>query len=674
MADILNTNNETFYEFPNWLLLLGTKQADALAPEGEPEGVEEENPNPDQLNDINGLEIGLVAKRVVKSAGGQQMDYADLDWVLKGHLVDRDQPAQFAQSMQIFVPDTQPNPNDINQLDENTRVFWGEYVQEAESCGEDGESLTAQAQVRPYHYGKPFEGQVWHDPTAGENVTTGFGPVFNPRIDGQILPNMGELTFSDSTAKIWMPPEGARTSSAEDVALQGPELWTLKEAVRSMVQACYVAEQPVQIISDTELNRLDNAPDLLNISLPAGKYLPYYLDALLQPLGYNWCLDHDQLHDYGPTIRIIKRGVGDEVTVKLQRPGETLSVADTQAEQYAIARRIGDSPNAVRIEGALQRREVTFPLWPAWAESDDALAVSALKKQDGSSYAAHQHAHRKWVAGESGDYYDLRSDDLTADVPSFDDVFDVWVPHRMKAEEPLTYLADGTTDPHGHPILVEYSTDAGTSWAPITDEIAGNMLLLPDELGILFNSDEPPEDLRDSGGETIDDIRLRMTCTLTGCSRIVGEAERQGTAVNSRDNKLTLQMAERFLDQQVVKSGTYASQLYSGAAGAEEQDDSTEIQTYAETLRDQYETAEIACTIRLAGFHDYKIGDLITKVEGREIGLNEASAEGTARYPQITQIVETLEGGPHTELRCDRGVRLAAIPKTGKGYRTGGEA
>jgi hypothetical protein len=66
------------------------------------------------------------------------------------------------------------------------------------------------------------------------------------------------------------------------------------------------------------------------------------------------------------------------------------------------------------------------------------------------------------------------------------------------------------------------------------------------------------------------------------------------------------------------------------------------------------------CEFRLPGWHkEYKIGDLLTKVAGREISLD--SAPSSAPLRRYVQIVErrfemSATGGPSTVLIVDRGV------------------
>jgi hypothetical protein len=69
-----------------------------------------------------------------------------------------------------------------------------------------------------------------------------------------------------------------------------------------------------------------------------------------------------------------------------------------------------------------------------------------------------------------------------------------------------------------------------------------------------------------------------------------------------------------------------------------EQDDRLSISAYADKTRDVDDAAEITSTTHLYGIHvGYEIGDLIDKIDGRNIGLNRAAkGSGTTRLLQVT--------------------------------------
>jgi len=169
-----------------------------------------------------------------------------------------------------------------------------------------------------------------------------------------------------------------------------------------------------------------------------------------------------------------------------------------------------------------------------------------------------------------------------------------------------------------------------------------------------------------------DKAGVRITCVVAGDAKLVGDAARKLIGpVNGRVVELVLDMPQKFRKNWVQKDGDYASTLALDEAGAETADDSIAITTYAEKIRDDHEVAELDCEFSLPGLHiEYKIGDLITKINGREISLDQASVDATLpRYPQITKIEWRYNPGPETILTVDRGVRKPDRSKADGGGR-----
>ncbi|MCA9013603.1 MAG: hypothetical protein KDB01_27820, partial [Planctomycetaceae bacterium] len=95
--------------------------------------------------------------------------------------------------------------------------------------------------------------------------------------------------------------------------------------------------------------------------------------------------------------------------------------------------------------------------------------------------------------------------------------------------------------------------------------------------------------------------------------------------------------------------------------GADVHDDRAAIIQFSKDILRPMLNAEFDGNFILPGWahpNEYKIGDLITKINGREISLNQ-SADFTPQYMQITGIEYELsdETGPQTRLIVDRGVR-----------------
>lgn len=683
-TDAVNTGADKLFQYPLWTT--------RLSGDGEPPTTSGE------------ASSALRAVSVTQSAGGQSLDNASLEWKVTASLVNRVQPANFSRMLDVLFPDSA-----------KTRAHLGDYVSESEKV-DKGETLTAQSQLRGYHFGDNHVGQWWWDSIAEAEEKTEFAPVFNPRVDGRILGNRSNKkhTTTSQDAYYFIHPEAVLTAEAQLEQSLTAQRWDLKEAVLAMCWECNSDETFIENPTRDDLSLLDNAPTLEDVKLESGKTLPVYLDRLLQPLGFNWHIkydtgegsnaDGDFLGSYAgeteadaanpspgadntffntttgttwerngsntgwvdtgstdssmafnkdkPQIVVFEKGVGPEKTLKFQAPGTTLDLNNSNVNNYSINRRIGDSVNRVVVVGDVERAEVTITLFKGWPESSDSLTATDLDKSaTGNSYLANPTVWRLWVANESGDYTDTRTEIIEA--LNLNSVFSRWIPHRRQAMDPFTYQG-GPGRKQRRQILVEYTTDGGSNWLPVPDEF-GQPFILPDQIAVIFQGNTPPQDLIDAGANA----GVRITCVIEGDARLTHTAERQAHAVNGRDVTLQLDVPQKFRKHWVQSSGSYASRFATETSGAEVADDTTEIQAYAEEIRDDNEVAELDAEIIIPGIHhSYEIGDLLTNIDGREVSLDQASNTApTPRYPQIIKRQWRYSPFPSTVLTVDRGVR-----------------
>jgi hypothetical protein len=273
-------------------------------------------------------------------------------------------------------------------------------------------------------------------------------------------------------------------------------------------------------------------------------------------------------------------------------------------------------------------------------------------RKDGSDYPEHQTTWRLFIANEAGDISTTTSRfGQTPVMPALENVFTKYVPHRRVLEESLT-LASGTTQPQRFPQWLEYSVDSGTTWKPA--EESWSYKLCPDQIGVYFDGMDIPQELYDAGNNW----RLRITGTVAGDSRITTTAAKTSNAVNGRVFEQVLSMPDKFVKRWRQTTGTYQSKLNTTGSTADTQDDQTALDAYAVAMRNQNHFAEVDCEFRLPGWHTYyQIGDVITKIAGREISLNAAPVGSTVqRYVQIVERrFEMGPEGPSTVLIVDRG-------------------
>ena len=178
--------------------------------------------------------------------------------------------------------------------------------------------------------------------------------------------------------------------------------------------------------------------------------------------------------------------------------------------------------------------------------------------------------------------------------------------------------------------------------------------MCPDQIGVYFDGMDIPQELYDAGNNW----RLRITGTVAGDSRLTTTANKTANAVNGRVYEQTFVMPTKFVKRWRQTTGTYQSKLNAVGSVADEQNDQYTLDAFAVALRDQNHFAEIDCEFRLPGWTVYyEIGDIITKIAGREISLNAAPVGSTVqRYVQIVERrFEMNKDGPFTVLIVDRG-------------------
>jgi hypothetical protein len=180
--------------------------------------------------------------------------------------------------------------------------------------------------------------------------------------------------------------------------------------------------------------------------------------------------------------------------------------------------------------------------------------------------------------------------------------------------------------------------------------------ICPDQIGVYFDGHDIPVELYEAGNNH----RLRITGVVAGDTRLKVTATRSATnAVNGRLFEKVLFMPDKWQNIKRQPNFEFASRFVYGDYPADERDDTAAALAYAEKIRDQNHFADLSCEFRLPGWHDeYKIGDLLSEVDGRELSLNAAPAGSTVnRYVQIVERrFEMGSAGPETVLIVDRGV------------------
>lgn len=578
----------------------------------------------------------LVPLAIESIAGGRKLDNALFAYNLTANnerVRNLQTPVNWSQQVEVRV-----------YTDDSTftPIFWGDVTAQKLSVGRT-ETVEVTAAIYPYHFGTPCKGPRYYDPfgvAPNDYADVREELRFNPLIDGAIEDSMATATSTGGEPyHFFADPESYRTDGAEAIQNRvekgGRERWTLAEAVHTVCWLCNENEDWILNPTKADLDTvLASAIPLRNMTLPMGKHLPFYLDHLLQPYGFDWCVELTQ-DDVATKrqIRVFAKSTGTQKTVKMADVGELFDFTTTNLKSFDVSTDVGSVVNAVTAVGEFKEKEFTFPLFRTWDSADDALTAEDLKKDDpDSEYNANgkRDVWRKWAACEAGDYTDFDDADgemraTTSDIPLKDTVeLDAADILRRRRIEDRLYIDD---DANRLPPLLEWSDDGGTTWyeAPWTYSI------LSTQIGVMFNGNTPPEELVAAG----DDARLRLTGTVVLDERLVGEAAMTANSPNARESFMTYEVDDRFFFRSVdddveAPVGSVSNDI----------DNTEEIEDFAEHIRDEEQSAMVRGTFTLSGINtEYEIGDLLTKVEGREISLNlNAEAAASPRYLQVTSI------------------------------------
>ncbi|MBW3538753.1 MAG: hypothetical protein KY476_00635 [Planctomycetes bacterium] len=611
----------------------------------------------------------LIPLRIIRRAGSEpDLCEFEIDLGKTGdRVVDQQIPVGFARRVQVRTTDEIP-------------LFWGDLTLFTQQIvPDDGEHAFATGRVEDFLFGNVLTGyRVW-DPINNAIEEIEDDPAFNPLIDGVVEPNRRlRDTEEDDNSLKWVDPESVRTAGARATQdTLDAEEWTLKHSIEALCHWLNKNETHIKNPEDlADAIDDDEAPKPKDLTLKRGQYLPDYLDDLLHPHGYDWYLDlamsepseEDPPPDplpapvLEPRIAIFQRAKGEEREVYFQRPGETLDLAESNAPIVAIDTSVVDLANKIKAYGGVQEREITIELKPAWDpgvnRANDKLSADDLHKEDGASYKGNEDVWRLWVVSEAGDYTDLRSEigaapNLGMTTPSGGptalEVFDGYVPRRRKFEACLTLDDQGK---RRRP-LVEWSDDGGVSWKELPP--GSGYVLLSDQLGLRFDGDTPPDDVMQadhphSVGNSIVP-KIRVTGTVAGDQRLFKELDITSTSPQERDVVLWLDVSDRFFDRKRQDTGLLKSVLISDPPDPDEADEQTDgvpvgsatqsaIEEYLDKIKADHEAAAVRVDLHLFGLiFSYKIGQLLTKVDGRNLSFNRNSpAASEKRYVQITEI------------------------------------
>lgn len=624
----------------------------------------DEEGNPPTLDDeIHYMKV----ERIGHYANGGRDDvitlHVDMD-AAEERLVDTETPTGYNRQIEIRTLDEDGEPKKI--------LGWGFLARQPQTIDDRNEGYTVEARLDQNLFGNAlteypvcFPIVDEHHPSGKELLRINRKLIFNPEIDEIIEPNMsdkvrenGDLTtdeleddpFEPPPWRYIIDPESMRTEAARTLQDQTRSLWTLGEAVYFL---CWWLNPDETYIKNPTLEELaevlSDRDDLIkNIEIPFGLFLPGCLDALLVPLEYGWQIVHSlETNDDDEEVRVSRmrfyaRGKGVKKQLHMQRPDKKKSLKKTNVDEFRATYSLVDLANRVEVYGALKRREATFILVPGWDDADDELDLSDLEK-DQPTAIAKPDVGRKWVLNESGDYIGRRTEITEAfDIASlFTDGSTFSFRRRRFLPCISQHVSSGGDDKESNRFRVDWwDVDEPDAFNPadITDpawfKVKWPFSVLEKECGIYFEGPTPPDALWDrvSSGST---VAVRITASIEADDRIVGIADRRPESPQGLDLALIIDKSTKFQDRSVLRPSLFQD------APSTARNDQIDIDAYAEKVRDIEDAVQISCSVVLEGIEhpEYEIGDLIDKVEGRNLVFDgytpDPDSEVEPRRPQI---------------------------------------
>ena len=570
-------------------------------------------------------------------------------------------------------------------------LFWGELSTQTISVDEEERSVL-EASIRPYHFGTLITGEKqWNTIASTSTVKDGY-ITFNPVIDGQVINNRSDsntvvpdVTDPDEFWYLWADPESIRTQLAKDANSEDNTAWYLYDVIKTICGYCNPDEDFIINPTSYDLNHSFDStidPQIKNIKLKPGKYLSEYLDEILHPHGFDWCIilyyDNDDDCLTEKYFEFYKKGEGPVHNLKFQRPGEILDSTKSNVNHFRVDYDVNSLANHIIVQGSHKEKEGSFILYPCWKEQFDAEPLVELNKDDKDSryhtYTAVsgiKNAWRLWTLNEGGDYSNLRTVSDPRTIPTTATSLATFfgepaIPQRRKPSKPLYLDDDGKRLDFQVDFTLDFDTapaDGTTaSWYKLKNsgQVIGYQVLR-DQIGIIFTDDTPPWFLYDA---LIAKCGVMLTCSIRSDVRITGTATRQGSSPQLRSIKQFIDKSDSFhlREVQLSTATPYPSLNHldnpSGETDAIDNTTGTDtITEYAEKIRDDFDSAEIRTTMKMKGIHlTPERFSLVKKIEGRNISLNR-NTDGisvTKKYLQVTGRIISFQQPIMTTLTVEK--------------------
>jgi hypothetical protein len=466
----------------------------------------------------------------------------------------------------------------------------------------------------------------------------------------------GQYVLGSGSPPVWLSgldltfnPDGRPNMSAQDVASSGgrarrvfsavgdtgAELWTAASAANYLV-SFYAAASWLALPSAGELTRLFGDRVLENVRVE-GQTVLKALEHLSRRIGLRVTVALSPRPDGGltRTLIFVGRGLGRQISLYHQMPGETFTLARTAMEKAEVEITWSEALARLELAGDVRLYESTFDLVPGWLATLEGQPREAYRRSDNSGLAANADVFRKWVLNEAGDY----SAAPYSRGPAHD--FLALFAQDDGLQRRRRLLPTVSTDEFGesHGVVVEISYDSGTTFR----RYSGAVRVLRDECGVYLSSDELPAELfyaADRGW-----LRVRATAAVESDDRLRVTVERPGLEPDQRGRRLVLDVSSDYRWRK-VDSGS----LFHGGPSAEV-DDTARLSSLAADLWEAQRRAPTPSHIGLPFFSvSYRVGDTVDAIRYRWAWLKRTSG-GIETDPLVDVVRQTFgPEGWRTEL------------------------
>jgi len=616
---------------------------------------------------------------VETSSGGDKLDHAVILFDL-GDPEVKQYVANIDLAKLIF---SVPGANQINlqgidisivaEINGEEQVWhWGKATMQELEIGPN-ESIKLISRLENAHFGRPTDFRRVYNRASESHEYIDHYITFNPDVKGGIIGNRNPNPGSrrDGIYPVFVEPASMKTANAAayhgvdwldpndpaNVFERAEQNWNLIEAVLYLCGECNLGQTYIKNPTEDELGSiLDSDRTILkNHIIRPGLHLPEALDQLLNPYGYHWRIDYKSLTER--KIVVFQAGVGTEHPLLLQGVGSSLIPSQSNTLKVSLGYDASMAINQVRATGGFTELEHTWELKPAWSASFDDSTIDMLNTgaPDWETRPIYHRIWRDWVLDEAGDY-GREWAGMPANAPNplvsaafitaFGAAHSIVVPKRRKFLPMLTRGDDNVPLGKVGGCVVEWfnpDEGEGGSWVPLDPNLEFfTCRLLEDECGIHFAGSVPPIFLMNLGTAA----RVRITATVQSDYRIAALETRKTTSVNPDVNEATLDVSSRFHGRLLHPESKYFGDVAGGTLRADTSDGRAALEDFVEAARLAFDRAQCSGTAVIAGidYPEYKVGDLVPEVVGREVlfGLNHSASE-ERRFPQIMGIVREVQ-------------------------------